>query len=61
MKSEKHIVGAILLCIALLFLAAPQSHAIIRSPYPAKSLPPYRGHVTTTANGAISVAPKNGY
>jgi hypothetical protein len=35
--------GAKLLCAVLLFAAAPHSFAIIRSPYPAKSLPPYRG------------------
>jgi len=37
--------GAKLLCAVLLFAAAPHSFAIIRSPYPAKSLPPYRGEV----------------
>ena len=61
MKSEKHIVGAILLCIAPLFLAAPQSFAIIRSPHPAKSLPPYRGHATNIFGDAFSAAAKNGH
>lgn len=44
MKHKKRLVDAKLLCIALLFLAGSQAFAIIRSPYPAKSLPPYRGH-----------------
>ena len=59
MKSEKHRAGAKLLCIVLLFVAAPHSFAIIRSPYPAKSLPPDRGHVITISDDLIVLA-KNG-
>jgi hypothetical protein len=59
MKNKKQIVGAKLLCLALLFLAAPHSFAIIRSPYPAKSFPPYRGHVTVIGGDSIPAAAKN--
>jgi len=48
--------GAKLLCAVLLFAAAPHSFAIIRSPYPAKSLPPYRGQMIIT-EGDSNVTP----
>jgi hypothetical protein len=60
MKNEKHPPGVKLLCIVLLLMTAPHSFAIIRSPYPAKSLPPDRGHVIIIGDERISVAPKNG-
>jgi hypothetical protein len=60
MKSEKHPPGVRLLCIFLLFMAAPHSFAIIRSPYPAKSLPPGRGHMIIIGDESISVAAKSG-
>jgi hypothetical protein len=60
MKSEKHLVGAKLLCVLLLFVAAPDSFAIIRSPYPAKSLPPDRGHMIITIGDDSIVLVKDG-
>lgn len=60
MKSEKHLVGAKLLCILLLFVAAPHSFAIIRSPYPAKSLPPDRENTITIGDDSIAAPPRNG-
>jgi hypothetical protein len=48
--------GAKFLCTVLLFAAAPHSFAIIRSPYPAKSLPPYRGQGIITG-GDSNVTP----
>jgi hypothetical protein len=59
MKGEKPPAGPKLLCIVLLFVAAPHSFAIIRSPYPAKSLPPDRGHMITISDDLIVLA-KNG-
>ena len=59
MKSEKHPAAAKLLCIALLFVAVPHSFAIIRPPYPAKSLPPDRGRIITISDDLIMLA-KNG-
>jgi hypothetical protein len=61
MKSERHPAAAKLLCIALLFVAAPYSFAIIRSPYPAKSLPPDRGHMIIIGDDSIAAAAKNGH
>jgi hypothetical protein len=60
MKSEKHPGAAKLLCIVLLFVAVPHSFAIIRSPYPTKSLPPDRGHMITTIGDDSIVPAKNG-
>ena len=54
MKNKKHVVNAKLLCIALLFLAGSHTFAIIRSPYPAKSYPPYRGHGIFIGDDSIS-------
>jgi hypothetical protein len=65
MKNKKHIAGAksdaglAVLCIALLFLVAPHAFATIRSPYPAKSFPPYRGSMVTTGSDSMP-APTNG-
>ena len=61
MKSEKRPPGVKLLFIFLLFMAAtPHSFAIIRSPYPAKSMPPGRVHMIIIGDEWISVAAKNG-
>jgi hypothetical protein len=60
MNNKKHIAGAKILCIALLFLVAPHAFATIRSPYPAKSLPPYRGSVITSGSDSMPVVSKNG-
>jgi hypothetical protein len=60
MKSEKHLAGARLLCIVVLFVAAPHSFAIIRSPYPAKSLPPDRAHMIRIGDDSIAAPAKNG-
>jgi hypothetical protein len=60
MKSEKHRANAKLLCIVLLFVAAPYSFAIIRPPYPVKSLPPDRGHMITIIGHNSIVPAKNG-
>jgi hypothetical protein len=54
MKREKQILIATLLCA--LFGAAPHSSGIIRSPFPAKALPPYRGNVIFIGDDSI-VAP----
>lgn len=43
MKHKKRRAGAKLLCITLLFLVGNQAFAIIRSPYPVRTFPPYRG------------------
>jgi hypothetical protein len=59
MKREKYPAGAKLLCIILLFVAAPHSFAIIRSPYPAKSLPPDRVHMITIGDDSIAEPAKN--
>ena len=59
MKSEKHRAEAKLLCIVLFFVAAPHSFAIIRPPYPAKSLPPDRGHMITIIGNDSIVPAKN--
>jgi hypothetical protein len=59
MKNKKHIAAARILCIALLFLVAPHAFATIRSPYPAKSSPPYRGSMVTTGSDSMP-APTNG-
>jgi len=51
MKREKQILIATLLCT--LFGAAPHSPGIIRSPYPTKALPPYRGNVIVIGGDSI--------
>jgi len=51
MKREKQILIATLLCA--LFGAAPHSSGIIRSPFPAKALPPYRGNVIVIGGDSI--------
>ncbi len=53
MKREKQILIATLLCT--LFAAVPHSFAIIRSPYPTKALPPYRGNVIVIGGDSIVV------
>jgi hypothetical protein len=53
MKRENRILIATLLCT--LFGAAPHSSAIIRSPYPVKPLPPYRGNFIVIGGDSIVV------
>jgi hypothetical protein len=60
MRRGKRLAGVKLLCILLLFTAAPHSFAIIRSPYPVKSLPPDRGHMIIIGDEWILVPVKNG-
>jgi hypothetical protein len=60
MKSGKRSPGAMVLCIFLLFIAAPHSFAIIRSPFPGKSLPPDRGQVIIIGEERIAITTKNG-
>jgi hypothetical protein len=59
MKKEKHPAGAGLLCIVLLFAAGPYSFAIIRSPYPEKSLPPDSGRTIVINDDSIAAAATN--
>jgi hypothetical protein len=61
MKSTKQSLAAKLLCIGLFLAAAPHSFAIIRSPYPAKSAPPYRGNMVTIATDASAAAAKHSH
>jgi hypothetical protein len=56
MKHKKRRLDAKLLCIALLFLVGSQAFAIIRSPYPARTFPPYRGR--TIVIGDDSTPPR---
>jgi hypothetical protein len=53
MKRENRILIATLLCT--LFGAAPHSSAIVRSPYPVKPLPPYRGNFIVIGGDSILV------
>lgn len=59
MKKEKHPAGAGFLCIVLLFVAAPYSFALIRSPYPAKSLPPDTGRTIVIGDDSVAAAATN--
>lgn len=59
MKSEKPPAGPKLLCIVLLFVAVPHSFAIIRSPYPVKSLPPDRAYMIRIGDDSIAAPAKN--
>jgi len=58
MKHQKHLVNAKILCIALLFLAGTQAFAIIRSPYPAKTRPPYRSQGIFIGDDSILAKPR---
>ena len=54
MKSDPKALGAKILCISLLLATASSSFAIIRSPYPVKTLPPYRGQFVIIGENSIT-------
>ena len=53
MKHKKRRLDAKLLCLTLLFLAGTQAFAIVRSPYPAKTYPPYRGRMIVIGDDSM--------
>ena len=55
MNRETKTLGVKILCVSLLLTTASNSFAIIRSPYPVKPLPPYRGNVIIIGGDSIVV------
>ena len=56
MKNEKKRAGAKLVCVVVLLMVVPDVFATIRSPYPAKSLPPYRGSGISIGGDAMATS-----
>jgi hypothetical protein len=61
MNNKKHPGAAKVLCTILLFSIASHAFAIIRSPYPAKSFPPYRGIAITIGGDSLPATAHNGH
>jgi hypothetical protein len=59
MKAKGHSFTLRLLWIVLLLMAAPQAFAIIRPPYPAKTAPPFRGHIIVIGGDSTLTVAEN--